>query len=142
MSHGRAKLTPAGRFLLVDRIERQGCAACHAAAMASVSRATAYKWLARWRAEGVAGPVDRSSRPYHSPRRTSPEREVELVALRRSWRRGPHLLRGRLGMPASTVHAVLVRHGMSRLSRLDLVTGDVIRYERDHPCELIHVDVK
>ena len=52
MSHGKAKLTPAGRLLLVDRIERQGWAACHAAAMAGVSRATAYKWLARWRAEG------------------------------------------------------------------------------------------
>lgn len=142
MAHGKAKLTPAGRLLLVERIDRQGWAAAHAAAMAGVSRATAYKWLARWRAEGVAGLHDRSSRPHTMPSRTSPAREAALLELRRSWRRGPHLLGGRLGMPPSTVHAVLARHGLSRLSRMDRVTGDVIRYERDHPGELIHVDVK
>ena len=142
MAHGKAKLTPAGRFLLVDRIVREGWAPAHAAAMAGVSRATAYKWLGRWRTEGEVGLVDRSSRPHSMPCRTSSEREAELVALRRSWRRGPHLLGGRLGMPPSTVHAVLVRHGLSRLSRMDRVTGDVIRYERDHPGELVHVDVK
>lgn len=142
MSHGKAKLTPAGRLLLVERIEQDGWPAAHAAAMAGVSRATAYKWLARWRAEGIAGLRDRSSRPHSMPTRTSPEREAEVVELRRSWRRGPHLLAGRLEMAPSTVHAVLVRHGLSRLSRLDRVTGDVIRYERDHPGELIHVDVK
>lgn len=142
MSHGKAKLTPAGRLLLVERIEQDGWPAAHAAAMAGVSRATAYKWLARWRAEGVAGLRDRSSRPHSMPTRTSPEREAEVVELRRSWRRGPHLLGGRLEMAPSTVHAVLSRHGLSRLSRLDRVTGEIIRYERDHPGELIHVDVK
>lgn len=142
MSHGKAKLTPAGRLLLVERIEQDGWPAAHAAAMAGVSRATAYKWLARWRSEGIAGLRDRSSRPHSMPTRTSPEREAEVVELRRSWRRGPHLLGGRLEMAPSTVHAVLARHGLSRLSRLDRVTGDVIRYERDHPGELIHVDVK
>lgn len=142
MSHGKAKLTPAGRLLLVERIEQDGWPAAHAAAMAGVSRATAYKWLARWRAEGIAGLRDRSSRPQSMPTRTSADREAEVVELRRAWRRGPHLLGGRLGMAPSTVHAVLARHGLSRLSRLDRVTGDVIRYERDHPGELIHVDVK
>jgi transposase InsO family protein len=142
VSHGKAKLTPAGRLLLVERIEQDGWPAAHAAAMAGVSRATAYKWLARWRSEGIVGLRDRSSRPHSMPTRTSPEREAEVVELRRSWRRGPHLLGGRLEMAPSTVHAVLVRHGLSRLSRLDRVTGDVIRYERDHPGELIHVDVK
>jgi len=76
------------------------------------------------------------------PTRTSAELEARVCALRRELRRGPHLLAGRLAMAPSTVHAVLVRHGLSRLSRLDRVTGDVIRYERDHPGELIHVDVK
>ena len=142
MSHGKAKLTPAGRLLLVERIERDGWPAAHAAAMSGVSRATAYKWLHRWRSEGVAGLHDRSSRPLAMPTRTAPELEAQVCELRRSWRRGPHLLAGRLGMAPSTVHAVLVRHGLSRLSRLDRVTGDVIRYERDHPGELIHVDVK
>jgi transposase InsO family protein len=142
VSHGKAKLTPAGRLLLVQRIEQDGWPPAHAAAMAGVSRATAYKWLARWRSEGVAGLHDRSSRPHSMPTRTSTEREAAVIELRRSWRRGPHLLGGQLGMPPSTVHAVLVRHGLSRLSRLDRVTGQVIRYERDHPGELIHVDVK
>jgi leucine-zipper of insertion element IS481 len=94
VAHGKAKLTPAGRFLLVDRIVREGWAPAHAAAMAGVSRATAYKWLGRWRTEGEVGLVDRSSRPHSMPCRTSSEREAELVALRRSWRRGPHLLGG------------------------------------------------
>jgi transposase InsO family protein len=142
VSHGKAKLTPAGRLLLVERIERDGWPAAHAASMAGVSRATAYKWLRRWRTEGVAGLRDRSSRPRTMPTRTSAELEARVCALRRELRRGPHLLAGRLEMPPSTVHAVLARHGLSRLSRLDRVTGDVIRYERDHPGELIHVDVK
>lgn len=142
MSHGKAKLTPAGRLLLVERIERDGWPPAHAAEMAGVSRATAYKWLARWRSEGLAGLRDRSSRPHRMPTRTSSETEARVCELRRRIRRGPHLLAGRLGMAPSTVHAVLARHGLSRLSRLDRVTGDVIRYERDHPGELIHVDVK
>ncbi len=142
MSHGKAKLTPAGRLLLVERIERDGWRPAHAAAMAGVSRATAYKWLHRWRTEGVAGLRDRSSRPHSMPTKTAPEVEARVCELRRESRRGPHLIAGRLEMSPSTVHAVLVRHGLSRLSRLDRVTGDVIRYERDHPGELIHVDVK
>jgi transposase InsO family protein len=76
------------------------------------------------------------------PTKTSPEIEARVCELRRSWRRGPHLLAGRLQMAPSTVHAILARHGLSRLSRLDRVTGEIIRYERDHPGELIHVDVK
>jgi len=76
------------------------------------------------------------------PTRTSTEVEARVCELRRQLRRGPHRLAGRLEMAPSTVHAVLARHGLSRLSRLDRVTGDVIRYERDHPGELVHVDVK
>jgi transposase InsO family protein len=138
----KAKLTPAGRLLLVRRVEVEGWPAAHAAAMAGVSRCTAYKWLRRWREEGLAGLEDRSSRPRLCPRRTPAELEARIVALRREWRRGPHLLAGRLGIAPSTVHAVLVRHGLSRLSRLDRVTGTPIRYERDRPGELLHIDVK
>ena len=106
MSHGKAKLTPAGRLLLVERIERDGWPPAHAASMAGVSRATAYKWLRRWRSEGVAGLRDRSSRPHTMPTRTSAELEARVCALRRELRRGPHLLAGRLAMAPSTVHAV------------------------------------
>ena len=104
MSHGKAKLTPAGRPLLVERIEQQGWPAAHTAAMAGVSRATAYKWLARWRTEGLAGLRDRSSRPHSTPTKTPPEVEAQVCELRRSWRRGPHLIGGRLGTAPSTVH--------------------------------------
>ena len=142
MSHAKAKLTPAGRLLLVERIELEGWPPAHAAKMCGVSRATAYKWLARWRAEGIGGLKDRSSRPHSMPSKTTPEVEARVCELRRSWRRGPHLIGGRLDMAPSTVHAILARHGLSRLSRLDRVTGDIIRYERDHPGDLIHVDVK
>ena len=138
----KAKLTPAGRLLLVRRIEVEGWPPAHAAAMAGVSRCTAYKWLRRWRTEGIDGLEDRSSRPRSCPRRTSVEVEARIVELRRELRRGPHLLAGRLGMAPSTVHAVLVRHGLSRLDRFDRVTGVPIRYERKRPGELLHVDVK
>ena len=123
MAHGKAKLTPAGRLLLVERIEVQGWAPAHAADMAGVSRCTAYKWLRRWRLEGLGGLQDRSSRPRSCPHRTSAELEARVIELRTAWRRGPHLLGGRLGLAPSTVHAVLRRHGLSRLTRLDRVTG-------------------
>jgi len=68
--------------------------------------------------------------------------EARILELRRELRRGPHLVGGRLGIPPSTVHAVLRRHGLSRLARLDRVSGIPIRYERSRPGELVHVDVK
>jgi transposase len=142
VAHGKAKLTPAGRLLLVQRVEGEGWPVAHAAAMAGVSRCTTYKWLRRWRSEGLAGLEDRSSRPLRCPRRTSASLETRILELRRELRRGPHLVGGRLGIAPSTVHAVLRRHGMSRLNRLDRVSGIPIRYERAHPGELVHIDVK
>jgi transposase InsO family protein len=142
VAHRKAKLTPAGRLVLVERIVAGGWPVAHAAAMAGVSRCTAYKWLRRWRAEGLTGLEDRSSRPRRCPRRTTAELEDRIVALRRRWRRGPHLMAGQLGVAPSTIHAVLARHGLSRLARLDRVSGVPIRYERNHPGELLHIDVK
>lgn len=143
MGHGKAKLTPVGRLLLVQRIESDGWPPAHAAAMAGVSRQTAYKWLARWRAEGLAGLEDRTSRPHRCPHRTAVGLETQILELRRQQRRGPHWLSPQVGLAPSTVHAVLVRHGMSRLDRLDRTTGVPIRrYERARPGELVHVDVK
>ena len=108
-----------------------------------VSRATAYKWLRRYRAEGAAGLVDRSSRPQTSPTRTSTEREAAIVALRRDRRLGPARIAAILNMPASTVHRVLTRHQLPRLAWLDRLTGEPVRrYERARPGELVHVDVK
>ncbi|GAA1262427.1 hypothetical protein GCM10009646_58060 [Streptomyces aureus] len=109
-----------------------------------ISRPTAYKWVRRWRAEGEAGLYDRSSRPYATPLRTTPPaREEEVCELRRSRKLGPTRIGPIQGMPASTVHRVLVRHGLNRLAFMDRPTGQVIRrYERDQPAELVHVDVK
>jgi transposase InsO family protein len=140
--HAKAKLTPAGRLLIVSRVTEDGWSAAHAAAMAGVSRQTLYKWLRRYRDEGLAGLEDRSSRPRHCPHRTGEALEQRIVELRRESRRGPHWIAGRMQLAPSTVHAVLARHGMSRLSRLDRTTRTVIRYERDRPGELLHVDVK
>jgi transposase-like protein len=117
VAHGKAKLTPAGRLLRVA----QGWAPAHAAAMAGVSRTTAQKWLRRWRTEGLGGLEDRSSRPHRCPHRTPVEVEAAILELRRQWRRGPHLMAGRLGVAPSTIHAVLARHRESRLSRLDRI---------------------
>jgi transposase InsO family protein len=142
VAHRKAKLTPAGRFLLVERVLVEGWPPAHAAAMAGVSRPTVYKWLNRYRYEGLAGLEDRSSRPRRCPHRTPVAVEAQVVALRQSWRKGPHLMAGRLGLAPSTIHAVLARRGLSRLSRLDRSTGKVIRYEKARPGELVHIDVK
>ena len=109
--------------------------------MSGVSRQTLYKWLRRFKEEGVEGLQDRISRPRRCPRRTPLSVEAEVLELRRELRKGPHLLAGRLSMAPSTVHAVLARHGLSRLSRLDRSSGAIIRYERERPGELLHIDV-
>jgi transposase InsO family protein len=113
-----------------------------AAKMFMVDPNTARKWAQRYRAEGVAGMSDRSSRPHHSPTRTSQELVRRIVRLRWRHRLGPVQIAGRTGLPASTVHAVLVRCRLNRLSHIDRVTGEPLRrYEHPHPGSLIHVDV-
>ena len=115
---------------------------CSCAAEMGVSRATAYKWLARYRARARPG---WSTAPAAAPQPAAPIRLVEapIVALRRDRRLGPARIAAILGLTPSTVHRVLVRHGMPRLAWLDRPTGQVIRrYERARPGELVHVDVK
>ncbi|UPT44798.1 MULTISPECIES: IS481 family transposase [Streptomyces] len=142
MSHRNARLTVHGRRLLVDRV-CSGRPVAHVAAEMGISRPTAHKWLRRWRSEGESGLIDRSSRPRRTPHRTSAAAEARICRLRQERKLGPARLGPVLGMPASTVHRVLTRHGLNRLSFLDRPTGQVIRrYERERPGELIHVDVK
>jgi transposase InsO family protein len=113
-----------------------------AAKMFMVSPKTAAKWANRYRSEGPAGMADRSSRPHHSPTKTPEQLKRQIVRLRWRNRLGPVQIAGQLGVPASTVHAVLTRCRINRLSRIDRVTGEPIRrYEHDHPGSLIHVDV-
>ena len=108
MAHGKAKLTVLGRLLLVQRVEGEGWPAATAAEAQGVSRATAYKWLRRWRTEGPAGLEDRSSRPHRSPRRTSDEITARIVEARLAGRWGPHRIGYDLGVAPSTVHVVFV----------------------------------
>jgi transposase InsO family protein len=110
--------------------------------MFMVAARTAKKWADRFRAEGAAGMIDRSSRPRTSPSKTSPQVMRRIVKLRWRKRLGPVQIAGQLAVPASTVHAVLTRCRINRLSHIDRVTGEPLRrYEHAHPGSLIHVDV-
>jgi len=140
--HAKAPLTPEGRRRLCERIEA-GWTIAGAADSMGISRQTAHKWWRRYREAGEAGLVDRSSRPRNCPRRLDPKLERRLVELRRRRRVGPARLAAQAGVPASTMHRVLQRNGVSRLSDLDPVTGRVIRrIETSRPGELVHIDVK
>lgn len=142
MSHANAALTPRARLRLAQLVVVQGWTYAAAAKMFMVSPRTAKKWADRYRSEGAAGMTDRSSRPHSSPTRTSPKVVRQVVRLRWRHRLGPVQIAGQLGMQASTVHAVLVRCRINRLSHIDRVTGEPLRrYEHPHPGSLIHVDV-
>jgi transposase InsO family protein len=142
VAHRRAKLTALGRRLLVDRILVDGMAVAHAADMVGVSRQTAWKWLRRFEAEGEAGLEDRSSRPHRSPRALSQARVDAVLAARHEHRLGPHRLAPLTGVPRSTIGDILARRGLSRLRDQDGPTGIPVRYVRERPGELLHVDVK
>lgn len=142
VSHANAALTPRARLRLAELIVNRGYNCSTAAKMFMVSSRTAAKWAARYRAEGRAGMADRSSRPHHSPAKTSTAVTRQIVRLRWRQRLGPVQIAGQLAIPASTVHAVLVRCRINRLTHIDRVTGEPIRrYEHDHPGSMIHVDV-
>jgi len=142
VGHPRPRLTVFSRHLLVHRVLDQGWPAAHVAEQLGISRATAYKWVRRYRAEGELGLFDRSSRPHRSPRRTPASREAAILAARSEWRYGPDRLGPLLGLPPSTVHRVLARRGFSRLRDADRVTAAPVRYEACHPGALLHQDHK
>ncbi len=124
-------------------IVEDGWSISYAAAVFNVAWPTAKRWADRYRTEGPAGMVDRSSRPHSSPRRTPAPVVRRIVHLRWKQRLGPVAIADRVGVAPSTAHAVLRRCRLNRLSHVDRATGEPIRrYERDRPGELIHVDVK
>lgn len=137
--HQNARTCPASRMLLVSRI-RSGSSVLCAAEAAGISRRTAFKWLARYRAEREAGLLDRSSRPYRMPRKTSYWWEQEIVRLRRRRLTGAEIARYVSVSPA-TIARILARHGLARLSALD-PKEPIRRYQREHPGELLHLDIK
>ena len=149
MSHRNARTTVRGRLLIVERHDA-GWKQAHIAKAMGVSRKCVRKWIDRHAAEGMAGLEDRSSRPRSCPNRTSDEVEARIVELRALERCGPDGLGAQLGVPARTVSRVLARHQVPHLCDLDPMTGEVIRaskitavrYEREKPGELVHMDVK
>jgi transposase InsO family protein len=142
VGHRRAALTPFGRRLLVDRVLTGGWTQAAAAAATGVSRATVTKWVKRFREEGLPGLEDRSSAPHHRPHALPPAAVERILRARRRTGDGPHRLGPKLGHPRSTVYGVLRRHGCSRIADTDRSTRVPIRYERERPGELLHVDVK
>jgi len=136
--HANAVLTVRQRQRLCDLVAA-GVTITAAALVVGCSRQTASKWVGRERRrEGLR---DRSSRPHRSPRRTPQAVEQAILRARTELREGPHVIGWALGVAASTVHAVLRRHGRSRLV-VRVPREDVVRYERSRPGELVHVDVK
>jgi transposase InsO family protein len=140
--HRNAPLTIEGRRRLVERID-SGWTITAAAEAANIARQTASKWWNRWLEEGDDGLLDRSSRPRRSPTKTRRKVEKRIVGLRRRRKLGPARIAGIVGVPASTVHAVLTRNGLNRLAWMDRLSGQVIRRIETSRCgELAHVDVK
>ena len=143
MPHRNAPLSETGRLRLARCVVEDGWPLRRAADRFQVSPNTAKRWADRYRAEGITGMIDRSSRPHRSPRRTPAPMERKVLHLRAKRRWGPARIAGRLGMSASTCHAVLRRAGVARLAHLDRATAAPIRrYEHAAPGDLVHVDVK
>jgi transposase InsO family protein len=143
MVHANAKLTPRGRLALARCIVDDGWSIRRAAERFQASPTTAARWASRYREHGPAGLVDRSSRPHRCPHRTPTRRERRIIGVRVNRRWGPARIGFLLGVHPSTVHKVLARYGLARLTWLDRATGRVIRrYEHENPGDLIHVDIK
>ncbi|RQP09565.1 MAG: IS481 family transposase [Microbacteriaceae bacterium] len=149
MSHANARLTVHGRRLIIRR-RSAGWAQAHIAAAMGCSRKTVRYWIARFDAEGEAGLADRSTRPLTSPARVPVEVEAEAVRLRQSERLSRDELAERVGVSPRTASRIIARNGLPPLSALDPMTGEVIRsskqttirYQRERPGELVHMDVK
>jgi transposase InsO family protein len=143
VSHANAALTPRGRLRLAWLVVDSGWPIARAAARADVSWPTAKRWADRYRLLGAAGLNDASSRPHHSPRRVPQPVARKIVHLRWKHRLGPVQIADHVGGAPSTVHQVLVRCRINRLTHIDLATGEPIRrFVHDHPGSLIHVDVE
>jgi transposase InsO family protein len=127
---------------LARLVVEEGWSVAHAARFFGVAWKTADRWVGRYRSEGRAGMVDRSSRPHSSPGRTSQSTTKRIVSLRLRKRWGAVRLAAETGVAPSTAGAVLRRCRIGRLSRLDRIERPVVRYEHSAPGELLHADVK
>lgn len=137
-SHENARLTWIGRQRLVQRIEQVG--AHLAAAEAGISLRTAQKWRRRFQGEGASGLRDRISRPHHVRQALTEAEQAQALA----WRQQRWTLRriaAELEQPYATVRRFLERQGLNRLPPLQ-TPPPVIRYERERPGEMLHLDTK
>ncbi|WP_406468906.1 IS481 family transposase [Streptomyces sp. NBC_01594] len=143
MPHRNAPLTETGRLRLARCVVEDSWTLRRAAERFQVSPTTAQRWADRYRELGEAGMTDRSSRPHHSPSRTPSRTERRIIKVRVLRRWGPARIAYLLGLNPATVHRVLTRYRLARLTHLDRATSRVIRrYERERPGELVHVDIK
>jgi transposase InsO family protein len=148
LPHANARTNEYGRNLAVHRYQA-GHKVRDIASQLGISRTTVYKWIARFRSEGATGLADKSSRPRTSPCRTPLHVELSILLARLEHHAGPVQLAAELGLPASTIGAVLRRWAMPYLVDLDRITGELLRsratderYEHPRPGDLLHVDVK
>lgn len=139
-SHKNARLAFAGRVCLVERVINDHWRVADAARAFAISRPTARKWIKRWKKEGIAGLVDLSSRPHRSPWQIAKSLEDEIKRLRLERLSGPEIA-DQLMLPISTVGDVLRRVGLGKLPPL-FPPPPVVRYEKENPGELIHIDIK
>ncbi len=142
MLHANAALTPRQRLRMARLVVEEGWSVAHAARFFGVAWKTADRWVGRYRREGRAGMVDRSSRPHSSPGRISQSTTKRIVSLRLRKRWGAVRLAAEAGVAPSTAGAVLRRCRISRPSRLKRREHQVVRYEHSAPGELLHADVK
>ncbi len=138
--HPSARTSPAGRALLVRRVEQESWSILEAAEAAGVSTNTARKWMARFRSHGPAGLLDRPSRPHCSPTQVARSWQELILELRRLKMTSDQIAR-RLRIPRSTVARIVSRAGLGRLKYLE-PPPPVIRYEWTRPGDLVHLDVK
>lgn len=140
--HPNASLTPKVRLRMVKTVLEDHWSVEAAAERYQVDAKTVRKWRDRYLEEGVGGLYDRSSRPRSCPWTTTAEVAARVLELRARHRWGAAHLAHETGIAASTVQRILVANGVGRLNRGDRATEPVVRYERERPGELVHVDVK
>lgn len=138
--HRNAKTTPKGRALLITRVTELTWPIASAARAGGISERTAYKWLRRFAEGGWAGLRDRSCRAHRRPHALSSE-WCELVLFMRGFKMPARLIAEQLGMPVSTVSAVLTRNGLGPQASLE-PPKPPCRYERRQAGELLHLDIK
>lgn len=148
VTHANAKLTPAGRLAMVRAVVDHGWPQARVSERFQVARGTVSKWVSRYRDGGEDALQDHSSRPRTSPHQTPQRTERRIIGLRINRRWGPHRIAYHLGLPQSTVSKVLTRYRVPLLGHIDVNTGvrvrkpKPVRYEHEHPGDLVHVDVK